>query len=152
MRKFWDSTFFFTLMQIFNFCVFLLGVGLIGSALYLYLIVKFANTFILSLGIIGTFILFISAYGYCCTKRSPNLLLCYELFLLLLTMFVLILAFFILYAQPDIINFLTSKMTDSHDTIAAAKMAINRNMNITKIALFVYSIVIVCLFIYYYFR
>lgn len=149
MPRYGGGAFLFTIMQIFNLFVFILGVGLLASALYLWLTVKLLNSFILSISLVGFFIIFTSGYGYFCTKNSPTLILCYELFLLVLTIFVLTLAFFILYDQPDIVNFLTKEMTDSAGTIATAKVALNSNMNVTKISLFVYSIVIVIIFIIY---
>ena len=54
---------------------------------------------------------------------------------------------FILYDPDTVVKFLTSNMTDSADTILQTQDTIMKNLEYTKIALLVYSVATVNIYI-----
>ena len=141
--KFSGASCLYFLLQIFNFAIFLLGIALLASAAYLWMKVGLLNSFILSIAVLALFMLVVSLYGYCCTEKSPCAIIIYQLFLIVLVIFIAMVVFFIYSDQDKIVEVLTANLTDSADTILQLKVDINRNMDLTKVGLLIYAVVVV---------
>jgi hypothetical protein len=134
------------LMQTVNFLVFLSGIALLFSAFYLYITVKHVNSFIILIGLVASSLILTSMFGAFCTKNSPTGLSIYVAFLFILTIFTVVLAFFLIFDKEEIVDFLTSNMKDSYHVIGQAKKLVYKNLEITKMGMFVYA----CLLVFIY--
>jgi hypothetical protein len=147
MGKFSGASCLYILLQILNFAIFLLGIALLASGCYLWMTVGLLNSFILSIGALALFMIIVALFGYCCTEKSTCGLIVYQIFLVVLFLFICVVAFFIYTDQERIVQLLTSQLTDSADTILQIQSDINKNMDLTKISLLVYALVVVIFYL-----
>jgi hypothetical protein len=145
MGKFSRGDFYLILIQIMNSSICLLGLGLLGSSLFLSYEIQAINNFILSIAFISIFMLFCSFLGFCCIKNSPCAIMIYVLMNILFVLTILPLSFLIIFEQEEIVKFLIENIKDSEETINKAKYFINLDMDITKIVLLSYCLVFVIL-------
>jgi hypothetical protein len=134
------------LMQTVNFFVFLSGIALLFSAFYLFITVNHVNSFIILIGLVASSLILTSMFAAFCTKNSPTFLSIYGAFLFVLTIFTVVLAFFLIFDKEEIVDFLTSNMRDSYQVIEQARKLVYRNLEITKMGMFVYA----CLLVFYF--
>jgi hypothetical protein len=140
------NDFCYYLMEVVNFFVFLSGLSLLFSCIYLYITLQNFNSFIFLLLTISLLLLFTSTYGFFLVKNAPTSLLIYQCLLFSLTIFVVILAFFLIFDKDRIIHFLISNLKDSYEAIEETKILVNKNLEITRMGMFVYA----CLLVIYY--
>jgi hypothetical protein len=132
---------FFQFLNSFN----LLFAGILFTgAIYLIAQTGIFNSFVLSMFIIAFFICFTSFFSFCCTYKAPCAMCILNLLLILIFILVIIMGFCIVFIQDQIINFLIDNMNESSQAaIEEAREKINNEMDITKIVMLAYSIIIV---------
>ena len=143
MNKFSSADFYFIVIQILNTFLLILGMGLFASSIYLSSETDSINTFTVSIAFLSVILIFTSCYGFFGIKNSPCSILIYIFFILMLTLTLIPLGMYIVFDQEQIVNLLIENMKDSEESINLAKKAIDINMDITKITLLIYSVILV---------
>jgi hypothetical protein len=128
-------------MQIFNFGLLLTGISILTSSIFLSFEIGGVNNLTLSILLTSIFMLFTSIFGILSTNKSPCANLIYQFFTLILLLLGLTISFYIIFDEQYLIDFLTANMTDSIESINRIKVALNHNMDITKIALLIYAFI-----------
>jgi hypothetical protein len=116
---------------------------LIAGAIYLISQTGSFNSFIMALLLIAFIICSTSFFSFCCTNKAPTALMIANILLVFILKFVLIIGFCIVFVQDKITEFLVQQMKDSEAVIREVKEKINSEMDLTKIVMLSYSIIIV---------
>lgn len=125
----------YAMMQFTNFLILLLGIALLGSTMYLWILVESFNSFILVMTMISSFFIATALLGIFSTKKSPCLISIYQFVIFVMLISVVVASFFFILEQDKITEYLTSKMEDSTKAINEARKAINFDMQLTQIIL-----------------
>ena len=129
-------------LQVLNFLTFCLGIAILYFSLIICEKVRSFNTFILSLIFVSFIIICVTILGYRICY-SPTRLIIYFISVFILAMGLLILLLYLIYDKDQIVSFLLLKMKDSFQAIEAAKLYLDHNIDLIKILLWCYSIILV---------
>lgn len=145
MRVYTGSNICYYLMQMTNFLVFLSGTGVFTTTTLMWVTINTMNSFILCLYILALCLIFTATYGIFCTYNSPKSILVYQVLLFILTVFMAILAFVMIFNEEGLIKYFlkTKYLEDSTQTIEQLNYVITRNVEITKMGMFIYACLLV---------
>ena len=138
----------FLFFVIFNFCIFLSSIGILGCGIYLFVITKEANTFNVSFLITGLTMMIFSGLAFM-MRRSIHLLGFYLVILFFVFLFQLIVTIIMIVKKEALIELAKKYMSDSeksYEEIQKFEEEIGNNILSVSYAMITFTAIIVSSF------
>lgn len=139
------NTCLFLIFVIFNFFVFLCSMGIIGCAIYLFVITSEANVFNISFIVVGGVLFLFSLLAFW-MRRSVHLLGLYLLILAVVFFFQLIITIIMAIKKEKLLELAYKYMSDSSESIEELKrlyLQLDTGIDAVTIALFAFTGILV---------